>query len=60
MRKKPPRRASLDEVTITSEGEMADIEHADPNVSVARANVGSQLQTISDAAVLDLFNAITR
>ena len=30
---------------------MAVIEHADPNVSVARVNVGSQLQTMSDAAV---------
>ena len=47
---------------------MAVIEHADPNVSVARVNVGSQLQTMSDAAgahaearrreVLDLFNAM--
>ena len=44
MRKKPPRRASLDEVKITREGEMAVIEHADPNVSVARVNIGSQLQ----------------
>ena len=58
MRKKPPRRASLDEVKITREGEMAVIEHADPNVSVARVNVGSQLQTMSDDAVLDLFNAM--
>ena len=46
MRKKAPRRASLDEVKITREGEMAVIEHADPNVSVARVNVGSQLQTM--------------
>ena len=58
MLKKAPRRASLDEVKITREGEMAVIEHADPNVSVARVNVGSQLQTMSDAAVLDLFNAM--
>ena len=58
MRKKPPRRASLDEVKITREGEMAVIEHADPNVSVARVNVGSHLRTMSDAAVLDLFNAM--
>ena len=58
MRKKAPRRASLDEVKITREGEMAVIEHANLNVSVARVNVGSQLQTMSDAAVLDLFNAM--
>ena len=58
MRKQAPRRASLDEVKITRDGEMAVIEHADPNVSVARVNVGSQLQTMSDAAVFDLFNAM--
>ena len=58
MRKKAPRRASFDEVKIIREGETAVIEHADPNVSVARVNVGSQLQTMSDAAVLDLFNAM--
>ena len=49
MRKKPPRPASLDEVKITREGDIAVVEHADPNVSVARVNVGPQLQTMSDA-----------
>ena len=58
MRKKPPRIASLDEVKITREGDIAVVEHADPNVSVARVNVGPQLQTMSDADVLDLFNAM--
>ena len=58
MRKKPPRPASLDEVKITREGDIAVVEHADPNVSVARVNVGPQLQTMSDADVLDLFNAM--
>ena len=58
MRKKPPRRASPDEVNITREGDIAVVEHADPNVSAARINVGPQLHTMSDAAVLDLFNAM--
>ena len=58
MRKKPPRRASLDEVKIAREGETAVIEHADPAVSVARVSVGPQLLTMSDADVLDLFNAM--
>ena len=58
MRKKPPRPASLDEVKITREGDIAVVEHADPNVSVARVNVGPQPQTMSDADVLDLFNAM--
>ena len=58
MRKKPPRRVSLDEVRITREGEIAVIEHADPSVSVARVSVGPQLHAMSDADVLDLFNAM--
>ena len=56
MRKKAPRQASLDEVRITREGGIAVIEHADPNVSVSRASIGPLLKTMSDAAVLDLFN----
>ena len=56
MRKKAPRQASLDEVRITREGEIAVIEHADPNVSVSRVSIGPLLKTMSDAAVLDLFN----
>ena len=58
MRKKPPRRASLDEVRIAREGETAVIEHADPAVSVAHVSVGPELQSMSDADVLDLFNAM--
>ena len=58
MRKKPPRRASLDEVKIAREGETAAIEHADPAVSVAHVSVGPELQSMSDADVLDLFNAM--
>lgn len=58
MRRKPPRRASLDEVKITREGGMAIIEHADPAVSRAQVNIGPQLETMPDADVLDLFNAM--
>ncbi len=56
MRKKAPRQASPDEVRITREGEIAVIEHADPDVSVSRVSIGPLLETMSDAAVLDLFN----
>ena len=58
MRKKPPRQASLDEIHITREGETAVIEFADPNVSVSHVNVGPELGSMSDAAVLELFNAM--
>ena len=60
---KKGRISDLTRVLLTDGGVfenlgVAVIEHADPNVSVARVNVGSQLQTMSDAAVLDLFNAM--
>ena len=58
MRKKPPRQASPDEVKITRDGETAIIEFADPNVLVSHVNVGSELGSMTDAAVLDLFNAM--
>ena len=58
MRKKLPRRASVDEVKIVREGGTAVIEHADPAVSVAHVNVGPELQSMSDADVVDLFNAM--
>ena len=58
MRKKAPRQASLDEVRITREGGIAVIEHADPNVSVSRVSIGPLLKTMSDAAVLGLFNGM--
>jgi hypothetical protein len=57
MRMRNPRRASLDEVRISREGDTAIIENADPAVSTAHLRVGPQLGAMSDAAVLDLFNA---
>jgi hypothetical protein len=56
MRIKKPRKASIDEVRITREGEIAIIENADPSISVVRLTVGSKLGSMTDAVVLDLFN----
>src|ERR1700675_2886915 len=58
MRMNKPRRASLDEVRITREGETAIIENADPTVSTTHLKIGSQIGSMSDAAILDLFNLL--
>ena len=58
MRIKKPRKASIDEVRITREGEIAIIENADPSISVVRLTVGSNLGSMTNAAVLDLFNGV--
>ena len=58
MRIKKPRKASLEEVKITREGNTAAIENADPSVSVVRLSVGPALGSMNDAAVLDLFNGV--
>ncbi len=58
MRIKNPRQASLDEVRITREEDTAVIENADPSVSVVRLVVGPALGSMTDAAVLDLFNGV--
>lgn len=58
MRKKRPRRASLDEVRITRDGDTAIIDHADPTVSVARVRIGPEITAMSGAAILELFNSL--
>jgi hypothetical protein len=58
MRMHKPRRASLDEVRITREGETAIIENADGSVSTTHLKIGSQIGSMSDAAILNLFNLL--
>ena len=58
MRIKKPQKASIDEVRITREVETARIENADPSISVVRLTVGQKLESMTDAAVLDLFNDV--
>jgi hypothetical protein len=58
MRSKRPRQASPDQVSITREGDVAVIENADPSISVVRLTVGPDLGSMSDAAILDLFNDV--
>ena len=58
MRMKKPRRASMDEVRITREGEFAIIENADPTVSVMHLKIGTEIRLMSDQEILDLFNDV--
>jgi hypothetical protein len=44
MRIKKPRKASIDEVRITREGEIAIIENADPSISVVRLHYRAALR----------------
>lgn len=60
MRLKRPRPASPDQVRIAREGDTAVIEDADPSVGVVQLRVGPALPTMSDAAVLDLFNGMLK
>jgi hypothetical protein len=56
MRLKRPRHASLEEVRISREGEWAIIEYADPTISSVRLRVGSEIEKMTDAAILALLN----
>ncbi len=58
MRTKKPQKASIDEVRITREGEVAIIENADPLIGVVRLTVGPKIGSMTDAAILDLFNSV--
>jgi len=57
-RTKKPRRASLDEVKITREGDVAVIENADPSVSTTHLTIGPQVQSMTDAEILATFNSV--
>jgi hypothetical protein len=48
----------VDQVRITREGEIATIDHADPNLSGAHLTVGPQIASMSDADIVDLYNDI--
>ena len=58
MRLRRPRPASPDEVRITREGGTAVIEYADPSVRTVHLRLGPVLATLTDAEVLERFNAM--
>jgi len=55
---KKPRRASLDEVRITREGDAAIIENADPLVSAMQLRIGPQVIQMTDVEILSVFNDV--
>lgn len=56
MRLRRPRHASPEEVRISREGEWAIIEYADPTISSVRLRLGSDIEKMTDAAILALLN----
>ena len=58
MRLRRPRPASPDEVRITREGDTAVIEYVDPAVRGVHLRLGPALAGMTDAEVLERFNAM--
>lgn len=58
MRPRRPRPASPDEVRITREGDTAAIEYADPSIRGVHMRLGPGLAAMTDAEVLEWFNAM--
>ncbi len=56
MRKKKPRIARLDQVTISRDGEDAIIEFRDPAIATTHLRIGPQVQQMTDEEILLAFN----
>jgi hypothetical protein len=56
MPRKKPYRTTLDEVTISRDGETAIITYRDPDVVTTHFKVGSKLKKMTDGQILDHFN----
>jgi hypothetical protein len=55
---KRPRRASLDEVKISRNGDYADIEFADPTAGNMNLKIGPEVAWMNDQEILDVYNSI--
>ena len=60
MRLKRPHVATLDEVTITRNGDEAIIEYADQRIGTTHFRLGPELQQMTDGDILDRWNACVR
>ncbi len=56
MRLKRPYVASLDQVRISREDDVAVIEYAEPGVSTTHFKLGPEIRAMSDQEILDRFN----
>uniref|UniRef100_A0A831XE39 DUF7713 domain-containing protein n=1 Tax=Geobacter metallireducens TaxID=28232 RepID=A0A831XE39_GEOME len=57
-RLKKPHIATLDEVTITRDGEYADITYHDPTVGGMNLKLGPEVEYMTDQEILDRHNEI--
>ncbi len=58
MRLKKPIRALVDQVSITRAGNDAIIDHANPEISGIRLTIGSQIKSMTDQDIVDVFNDV--
>jgi len=58
MHPKRPTHVLLDQVRITSDGETATIDHADPDLSGAHLTLGPQIAMMTDADIVEMYNDI--
>ena len=58
MRTKKPRRASIDEIRVSRDGETAIIEYADQDIAVVHLRIGPEITDMSDREILDLHNEV--
>jgi len=56
MRKKKPYHATLEEVMITRDGDTAVITYRDPDVAATYFRIGTEIETMTDREIVDLFN----
>jgi len=60
MRPKRPTHALLDQIRITREGEIATIDHADPNLSGAHITVGPQIASTNESYIVKIVQRDSR
>jgi len=56
MRKKKPYHATLEEVIITRDSDTAIITYRDPDVAGTYFRIGTEIKTMTDREIIDLFN----
>jgi hypothetical protein len=56
MRKPRPIVFSLQEITITREGDSANIEYKDPAYGTTHLTIGPEVEAMTDQEIMDLYN----
>ena len=58
MRTKRPTHVLIHQVRITRDGDIATIDHADPNLSGAHLTIGPQIAAMTDADIVAMYNDV--